>query len=412
MLSNWRVMVALRYTGSRAGDSLLSFMSFFSVAGLVLGVAVLVIVLSVMNGFERELRLRVLAVLPHAVIFKEGGYTHPDLARAEILSHPEVLGTSVYTEGAGLVVANHLIRGVSFTGIDPVTEAEVSDLSAYMQAGAVADLVPGKFGVLIGEQLSRETGVGPGERISLVLPQARMTLAGPVPRSKRFTVTGVFRTGTDADKTGLVMHWQDAVRLTGRQQVDGIRLKVRDLFTVYEYIPQIMRSMDGRNMFASTWMHRYGNLYDAIQVQKSTMFFLLMILVAVAAFNVISNLVMTVNDKAGDIAILRTMGATNRSVMWLFVIHGGLVGLLGVVLGMLVGVTITVSLSDIYQVLENRLGLHLMDEYFVHYLPTEILAGDLFMIGGVSMIICLLATLYPARQAAQANPVEALQYES
>jgi lipoprotein-releasing system permease protein len=386
-------------------------MSFISVAGLVLGVAVLVLVLSVMNGFEQALRQRVLAVLPHGVIFAEQGFPDWQATAAILTTDPAVLAVAPYMEGAGLVVANGNVQGITFTGIEPAAEAQVSIIDDFVTQGSLASLRGREFNVAIGRGLANLLGVQLGDRLTLVLPMAQLTLAGPVPRSKRFTISAIFAVGTDADKNQLLLHQKDVEILLGAEAVQGLRVAMVDLFEAQQVLPRLMRTLQRDDLYASSWMRRYGNLYDAIAVQKTTMFLLLLMLVAVAAFNVVSNLMMTVNDKQGDIGILRTLGASKEAIVTIFIFHGALVGAIGISLGVLSGVGLALVVSDLYMFIDSTLALGIMDEYFVHYLPAEVLPADILQVAGVSMLICLLATLYPAFQAARSNPVEALQYE-
>ena len=404
-------MIALRYTRSSAADRLVSFMSFIAVAGLVLGVAVLVLVLSVMNGFEQALRDRVLAVLPHGVIFAEQGFADWQGTAAILTADPAVAAVAPFMEGAGLVVANGNVQGVTFTGIEPAAEAQVSIIDDFVTQGSLATLRGRDFNVAIGRSLANQLGVQLGDRLTLVLPMAQLTLAGPLPRSKRFTVSAIFAVGTDADKNQLLLHQQDVELLLGAEAVQGLRVAFVDLFEAEQVLPRLMSSLQRDDLYASSWMRRYGNLYDAIAVQKTTMFLLLLMLVAVAAFNVVSNLMMTVNDKQGDIGILRTLGASKEAIVTIFILHGALVGAIGISLGVLAGIGLALVISDLYLFIDSALALGMMDEYFVHYLPSKVLPADILLVAGVSMLICLLATLYPAFQAARSNPVEALQYE-
>lgn len=410
-MSGWYWTVAVRYTTSGASDRLVSFMSLVSIIGLVLGVAVLVIVLSVMNGFERELRERVLGVLPHAVVYRDAGFSDWPTTAETLTAFPGVAAAAPVAEGAGLVVAGDAVRGVLFYGIDPEAEKHVSIINDFMVSGSLDALTSGSFNLVMGKPLADELGIEPGDRTTLVLPDAQLTLAGPLPRTRRFTVAGLFEVGADADRGQVFMHLDDAHRLLRRQQVEGIRLRLDDLFDAPGVLSAVVRQSGIDNLFGSSWMRRYGNLYDAIALQKTTMFLLLLMLIAVAAFNVVSNLIMTVDDKRGDIAILRTVGASPREIMAVFLIHGAMVGAIGVAAGLLLGSVLSVFIGDLFSVLESVAGGGLMDEYFIQYLPSELLVSDLVAVGTVSLFICLLATLYPAWRAATSLPVEALQYE-
>ncbi|MEX0941752.1 MAG: lipoprotein-releasing ABC transporter permease subunit [Pseudomonadales bacterium] len=387
-------------------------MSVVSISGLVLGVAVLVLVLSVMNGFERELRLRVLGVLPHGVIYREQAFENWQEAAATFMTHKSVIAAAPYAEGSGLVVADDTVLGVSFYGIEPGYERAVSIIHDFMVEGTLSSLTPGSFNVAIGVPLARLLGVAVGDRLTLVLPDVQLTMAGPLPRTRRFEVVALFQVGADADKSQLLMHLEDANKLRKVQGVDGIRLKLADLFDAPEVITTLTRLSASFDFYGTSWMQSHGNLYGAIQVQKSTMFLLLLMLVAVAAFNVVSNLVMTVDDKRSDIAILRTLGASPRSILSIFIIHGALVGAVGVTIGLGVGVAAASYLTEIYQSIDSVFSLGLMDEYFIHYLPSEVLVTDVVTVAIVSFVICLAATLYPALKAANSHPVEALQYDA
>ena len=254
--------------------------------------------------------------------------------------------------------------GVAFTGLDPAAESKIFGLGQFTQSGSLAVLKAGEFGLVIGSSLAEQLGVVVGDKVTLILPDAQLTLAGPVPRSKRFTIVDEFSAGTDADKSSILMHHKDAQRLLRLQRVNGIRVSLEDLFEVQDILPDLAADLNRPDVYYGTWMRRYGNLYNAISIQKSTMFLLLSMLIAVAAFNVVSNLVMVVNDKRSDIAILRTMGAHPRMILRIFMIHGALVGALGVSLGVLLGVLVSSNVSGLYSFLESQFSLGLMDEYF------------------------------------------------
>lgn len=410
MVSWWRWWIAFRYTRASAADRLVSFMSLISISGLVLGVAVLIIVLSVMNGFERELRERVLGVLPHAVVYREGGFEDWREMADELLRHPRVEAVAPFAEGSGLAVAHDRVAGIVFYGIVPIEERKVSIIDRFVTAGSLDSLLPGEYNAAIGTALARQLDVGIGDRLTLVLPDAQLTLAGPLPRTRRFRISALFEVGSDADKDQVLVHIDDANKLLRVSAIDGLRLRLVDLFEAPAVVRELMQTASV-DLLGSTWMRRFGNLYEAIQVQKSTMFLLLLILVAVAAFNVVANLVMTVDDKRGDIGILRTLGASPGAILQVFAMHGALVGVIGVTLGIVVGILLSTWLGEIYASIDALLGLGLMEEYFVHYLPSEVLPGDVLTVALVSFTICLLTTLYPANRAARAHPVEALQYE-
>lgn len=410
-MTHWPGLTALRYSKSRSGDGLVSSMTAISVSGLILGVAVLVLVLSIMNGFERELRERVLGVLAHGVLSSYQPLENWAVTAAQIEQHPEVIGTAPIQEGNALVVANGVVEGIQLAGISPAFEVKVSKIPDYMIDGEFSSLASGQFRLLLGHSLAQKLGVLVGDRITLVLPEAQMTMAGPQPRMRRFEVGGVFRVGSDVDKTQIYIHIDDALKLSRKRGVSSIRIAVDDLFEAPRVIREIAASLPQQDWFGSSWLRQHGNLYDAIQTQKTTLFLLLLMLVAVAAFNIVSNLILIVNEKRTDIAILRTMGASGRDILQIFLYQGLLIGAGGIIIGLIIGGITAAYVTSLYQWIDQSLGLGLMDEYFIHYLPSQILASDLVLIGFVSLFICFLATLYPAYVAGKTLPAEALRYE-
>lgn len=409
MLSDWRWLVALRLFGTASANQLMSFVGILSIGGLAVAVAVLVSVLSVVNGFEKELEERVLAVLPHGTIYSRKGLDDwPELQR-EILAHPDVLGVAPVVEGSGLIVADGNMMGVAFRGIDVAQEGSVSILPDFVEGDGLAALADTRYGALIGRELAEELGVVPGDKISLVLPDVQMSLAGPVITTKRVTVAGLFQVGADMDRSHVFLNLDDARKLKRQAEIDGIVIRTNDLFQV----PRVIQEIVSQNytLFGISWMRQNGNLYDAIGTQKATLFLLLMLLVMVAMFNVVSNLVMTVDDNRSEIAILRTMGATPGDLRVVFMIHGMVVGIVGLVVGLLLGLLLTWSLAQLYETASRVFELNLMKEYFIRYLPVDVQLGDVLLISAASLLVSLLATLFPAGRAAKANPVEALQYD-
>jgi len=307
LLDDWRLSVAARYLRAGAGDQLTSLTSMISGVGLVLGVAILVIVLSVMNGFERELRVRVLGVLPHGVVYLPQG----DLIalQEELSLHPGVKATAPLLEGSGLLLANSVMAGVSVSGIDPHAEAKASIIDDFFVAGSLQTLSETKFSMVIGKRLADQLGVSVGDRVTYVSPEVRMSLMGPLTVSRKFSVSGIYSVGADVDKTHAFVAIDDLHRLQRAQAIDGIRLWMDEMFNAPEIIRELVTTSSQR-VYGSSWMQRHGNLHSAILMQKRTMFLMLMLLIAVAAFNVVSNLIMIVNEKAGDIAIIRTIGCS------------------------------------------------------------------------------------------------------
>lgn len=405
----WRSEMALRMLGTSASHRLMSFIGLLSISGLTLAVAVLLTVLSVMNGFERELRDRVLGVLPHGTLYSRSGWPDWRSTREELLARDDVSGVAPLVEGSGLVMANGELVGISFRGIDPGLEPAVSILPDFMATGHIGLLASSQFGTVLGAEVADRLGVTTGDRVTLVLPEARITLAGPVLTTRQLTVQGIFRAGADVDKEIILLNLPDAAKLKRQQGIDALVVKLDDLFTAPQVLHEI--SLQNPDLIGMSWMRRSGTLYDAIGTQKATMFLLLMILVAVAAFNVVSNLVMTVDENRAEIAILRTMGASPADIRRVFMIHGLLVGAVGLGLGIILGLMLTLLLSPLYNFVSNLFQLELMKEYFIRYLPTEVLLADIMLIFAGTLAICFLATLYPASRAALANPAQALQHE-
>jgi len=411
MPANWRLAVAIRLFGTSSGSRIMSFVGLLSISGLTVAVAVLLTVLSVVNGFERELRERVLAVLPHGTIYSRTEFTDWRAERVRLLSHPKVHGVAPVVEGAGLVVTNGKMRGVSFRGIDPALEASVSIMPQFVVEDALTRLTEKRYGTIVGADLARTLNIVPGDKITLVLPDVSFSLAGPVITTRRLSVLGIFEVGADIDKNYIYINIEDARRLKRQSNIDGLVVRMEDLFQAPRVLHELVTQNNGRDLYAVSWMRQNGNLYDAIGTQKATLFLLVMILVAVAIFNVVSNLVMTVDDNRSEIAILKTMGASPLDINLIFIFHGLMVGLIGLVSGLILGVLLTLSISSFYNVISELFELNLMSEYFIRYLPTDIQWFDLVVIIVVCMGISLLATIYPAARAAAANPIEALQYE-
>lgn len=409
---SWRVSVAYRLFGTRTGNRLMSFLGLLSITGLTLAVAVLVTVLSVVNGFERELRERVLGVLPHGTIYSRQGFSDWQAELQAFQAHPDVKGVAPLVEGTGLLVNAGELQGVQFRGVDTRFESDVSILPGLMIAGDIDALAGQKFGAVIGSELAGMLGVGVGDAVSLVLPQVRYSLGGPVLTTRRLTIAGIFRVGADLDKSQVLLSLDDAMKLKRQSHIDGLVLRLEDMFDAPRVLNEIVLGHENPNLFGVSWMRQNGSLYDAIGTQKATLFLLLMILVAVAAFNVVSNLVMTVDDSKSEIAILKTMGASAADMRMIFILHGMMVCVTGLVLGLILGLLLTALLESFYASLSGFFGLNLMSEYFIRYLPVEVQAGDILMIAGVSLFICLFATVYPASRAAAANPVEVLAYDA
>jgi lipoprotein-releasing system permease protein len=402
--------IGFRYARSRR--SFISFISTVAVAGLVLSVAVLLLVTSIMNGFERELRERVLGILPHIAIHGRSPLVDWQPLAARIEAVPGVVGVAPFVEGSGMVAVNGQSAGATLTGIDPDLHGRVSDVGAFVESSDLALLTSGRFEVLIGSGLAARLGAGVGDRVTLVLPEATVTIAGVMPRQKQVTIAGIVSTGSELDARSLYLHIDDAARLFRLgDRVHGLNLRLADLFNASSVANELLALPSPEAFFVTTWMRSHGNLYQAIGFQRATMFLLLSLLVAVAAFNLVSSLIMVVNQRRGDVAILRTLGAGSRTIVMSFVVLGGLVGLLGIGMGVALGIGASLLVQDGYLWLESQFGLQLMTQYFVNYLPSEIRVRDLVMVTAVAFGLCILSTLYPALRAAALRPADVLRHE-
>jgi len=381
--------------------------------GLIIGVALLITVLSVMNGFDRELQQRILGMVPHAVIKPYAEMTNWKVLEDQVMKNPEVLAAAPFINAQGMITRNGAVNGVQLNGVLPEEESEVSIIAKHMIRGELQDLKAGEFGIIIGEILARQLRIAIGDKVTVVLPEASLTPAGVFPRLKRFTVKGVFKVGADLDASLTLIHMNDAakmLRMTGA--VHGLRLKMHDLFDAPRVANQIAVNLDA-GFYSIDWTRTHGNLFQAIRMEKTMIGLLLMVIVAVAAFNIISTLVMVVTDKKADIAILRTMGATPRGIMGIFIVQGAYIGIVGTIVGTAVGVLLSLNISELIHGLETLLKTQFLnpDVYFISDLPSQLILEDVMIISGSALVMSLLATLYPAWRASKVQPAEALRYE-
>ncbi len=410
-------LVGMRYTraGRRSGrNSFISFISLISMIGIALGVAALIVVLSVMNGFQKEVRDRMLSVLSHIEVQDAYG-SLPDwqTTAAEALRHPEVRGAAPYVAAQAMLTRNDTVRGVVIRGILPEQEPQVSDVGQQIREGTLASLQPGQFNIVLGAGLARSLGVGVGDKVTLIAPQGQVTPAGILPRLKQFTVGGIFEAGHYEYDSGLAfMHIDDAMRMFRLDGPTGVRLRVADMQEAPQVAHDLSRTMSG-NLLLIDWSRQNRTWFAAVQVEKRMMFIILTLIIAVAAFNLVSTLVMTVTDKQADIAIMRTLGASPGSIMKIFIIQGATVGLLGTALGVGFGVLIALNVDVIVPFIEGLLGVQFLskDIYLITELPSDLRWPDVGTIGGVAVVLAFLATLYPSWRAANVRPAEALRYE-
>lgn len=416
MFNPLSVFIGVRYTRAKRRNHFISFISLTSMIGLSLGVLVMILVLSVMNGFDRELRTRILGMVPHATI--TSGTQPVDDWRAlaeQVKRHPDVVGVAPFTQLQGMLTHSGSVRPVLVNAVLPEAERDVSIISEHMVAGDLNALQSGEFGMVVGEGTARRLGVGVGEKLTFILPEASVTPAGVFPRLKRFTIVGIFKVGADLDNSLALIHIGDAAVLSHWQehQVEGVRLKLRDLFRAPQVSWDIANSLQGQEFIARDWTRSHGNLFQAIQMEKTMIALLLLLIVAVAAFNIISTLVMVVTDKKADIAILRTLGMTPRQIMMVFMVQGTVIGVVGTVIGGVLGVISALNITTWVAALEKLLGHQFLNSnvYFINYLPSELKVDDVVLICSTALLMSFLATLYPAWKAARTQPAEALRYE-
>lgn len=407
--------IGLRYTRAKRRNHFISFISLTSIFGIALGITALITVLSVMNGFETELRERILGMASHATISgpNEGLEEWQGVAD-EARKHPRVVGAAPYVNAQVMLSYGDTVSGAMLRGVLPAEEPAVSEAVQKMLVGHLSDLQAGEFGIILGKELAFALGLRVGDKVTVVTPQVNVTPAGILPRFKRFTVIGLFEVGMyEYDRNLAFIHLDDGAKLLSMEnRVSGVRLKLDDLFQAPVVVREIAREFGGR-LFVSDWTRQHANFFRAIQTEKRVMFIILLLIVAVAAFNIVSTLVMVVTDKQSDIAILRTLGLTPRSVMAVFIVQGALIGVIGLILGVAGGVALALNVETIVPAIERLFGIRFLspDVYYISNLPSELHWDDVVRIGGVAFLISLVATLYPAWRAARTQPAEALRYE-
>ena len=411
----FELFVGLRYTRAKRRTHFISFISMISMLGIALGIAALITVMSVMNGFEKEIRSRILGAAAHIQVFSEdGGIASWQGLMQDLRKHPEVTAAAPFVQGQGLLSTGTSVRGVFVRGVVPELEDQVADFGQHMREGTLTALKPGDFSMAIGIGIARALHLSVGDRVTLISPQGQVTPAGLMPRLKQFTVGGIFAMDHNEYDSALVlinMHDAQVLYRLG-EDVSGIRLKVRDV----DRAPQVARELAGtvpRGLYLSDWTQQNVNYFRAVSIEKRMMFIILTLIIAVAAFNLVSTLVMVVTDKHPDIAILRTLGASPASIMQIFVVQGAVIGVIGTLIGVVVGVLLALNIDVVVPFIEHTFHFQILSSevYYISELPSDLHGRDVVSVALVSLVLAFVATIYPSWRASRVNPAEALRYE-
>jgi lipoprotein-releasing system permease protein len=412
---SYETFIGLRYTRARQRTRFISVISAFSIIGIALGMTALITVLSVMNGFQREIRTRILGVASHVQLSgPQGTLTRWSTVAAQASRHEQVVAVAPFVAAQGLLTNGAAVRGAFIRGVLPAEEDRVAEFGRHMRSGSLGGLKPGEYNVVLGVELARALGAAQGDKVVLVAPQGQVTPAGIVPRLRQFTVVGIFGVDHYEYDSGLALvHLEDAQRLFRLDDaVSGVRLKLKDLFLAPGVARELTRTL-GPEIYASDWTQHHANFFRAVQIEKRMMFLIVFIIIFVAAFNIVSSLLMAVKDKQSDIAILRTLGAAPGSITRIFLIQGTLIGIAGTLLGLVGGISLALNVETVVPFIENVLGIKFLakDVYYITDLPSEVQTPDVVITAVVAFLLTLLATLYPSWRAAKTDPVEALRYE-
>ena len=417
-LAAFELFVGLRYTRAKRKNHFISFISLTSMIGIALGVAALIVVLSVMNGFQKELRTRILGVASHLEITSSNNQLDDWQSVAAVATkHPHVLAGAPYITAQGMLSYGQGVQGAIIRGVLPNAEDKVADLGHHMKVGSLNNLRSGEFGIILGADLAQALGAQIGDKVVVMAPQGQFTPTGVVPRLKQFTLVGLFQIGMYEYDAGLALiHIDDAAKLYRMEnKVSGFRLKLDDLFDAPSIAISLSKQLNryGSIFYVSDWTQQHANFFRAVQMEKRVMFIILTLIVAVAAFNIVSTLVMAVTDKRADIAIMRTLGASPMSIMLIFIVQGALIGVIGTVFGAVFGILIALNISTIIPFIEQLFHVQFLakDVYYISDLPSDLIWSDVITIVLMSFVLSLLATLYPSWKASKINPAEALRYE-
>jgi lipoprotein-releasing system permease protein len=414
-LQPYELFIGLRYTRAKRRNHFISFISLISMLGMALGVMALIVVLSVMNGFQKEIRARMLGASPHLEVVADGGRLNDwQIILDKVAQHPQVAAAAPYVAGQGMLSFGQSVQGVMVRGIAPKQETAITELANKITAGSLEDLRGGEFGIVLGTDLARALGVRLGEKVMLIAPQGQITPAGMMPRLKQFRVVGIFEIGmAPYDNNLALINIGDAQKLFQLgDAVTGISAKLRNIDMAPQVSSELQRQLPD-DLYANDWTHQNSNYFRAVQMEKKMMFIILSLIVAVAAFNIVSTLVMAVTDKQADIAILRTLGASPRSIMKIFIVQGVVIGLIGTLLGAVSGIVLALNMDVVVPFIEHLFGMQFLakDVYYINELPSDLHYHEVLLVSGMSFFICLLATLYPSYRASKTQPAEALRYE-
>lgn len=414
MFKPFFLYIGYRYAYVKRKNHFISFISLTSMLGIAIGVTVLITVISVMNGFSKEIRAKMLKVTPHITLRgTQGLLSNWNPVLQEVMAEPGVIGAAPYILSQGLLVQNGVVQPTVVRGIDPSTIDEVYPIKENIVSGKFDAMEPGSFGVVIGKELARSLGLEVGDKITLLIPEASVTIAGVNPKYKRLKLVAIFDTGTHYDDRTAFVHIKDASKLfKTKEGITGIQIKVRDELLA----PQIVHDLDKKfdyKFWITDWTNEYSSFFEALNMEKIVMWCILCLIIAVAAFNLVSSLVMMVTDKRGDIAILRTMGATPRSVMGIFVAQGAIIGVIGTLLGLGAGLLLASNITVIAEYIQQLFNINFVaeDVYLISFVPSLINKTDVIIICSFALVMSLLATIYPAWRAANIAPAEALRYE-
>jgi lipoprotein-releasing system permease protein len=412
---SYELFVGLRYTRAKRRNRAISFIAAVSIIGIALGMTALITVLSVMNGFQREIRTRILEAAAHVEIMgPDKRLENWQLVAKEALQNPQVIAAAPYISDQGLLSAGANVRGVLVRGIDPSDEMQVDAIGKHMKLGSFDALKPGRFGIVLGSDLAAMLGVGVGDKVVLIAPQGLVTPAGVLPRLRQFTVVGIFQIGHYQYDSSLALINFDDARALYRMgnAVTGVRLRLKDLFKANQVVHQLSHTITTQ-VYLTDWTMEYATFFRAVEIEKRMMFIVVILIIAVAAFNIVSSLIMVVTDKRPDIAILRTLGASPGSITKIFFVQGALIGIFGTALGLICGVSLAYNIPVVVPFIEHLFGVHFLAKsvYYISELPSQVQAPDVIATALVSLALSLLATLYPSYRAAKVNPAEALRYE-